>query len=217
MLRRRWIWIPPVVVLAALVLGVGALYAYDATRADVIAHGVTVGGVDVGGLGRDAARAKLRRVLLPHLVRPVTATFRGRSFVLTPARARLAVDVDGMADEAVAVSRRGNFLSRAYRDVRGERLDEALSVHVAYAPAAVASFAKRIKKAVARSPKEAQVIPSATSLQFVPSRNGVGVRLRRLRRALAAQLVSPDAPHALKVPAVVRKPKVTTAELPKKY
>ena len=216
-MRRRWVWIPVAVVALALTAGAGALYGYDVSRSDVVAAGVMVGGVDVGGLRRDAAAAKLRRVLGPELERPLTATYRGRAFVLTPGAAELALDVDGMADTAVAASRDGNFVSRVYRDVRGRRVDAALSVQVSYSPEAVAAFVARIRGAVARAPKDARLEPSARALRVVRSRDGVAVRLRRLRRAIVGQLVTPDAPHVLQVPTKVREPKVSTKQLAKKY
>jgi hypothetical protein len=214
--RRRWLWVPPLAIVVVLTVGAGALYAYDASRSDVIAHGVTVGGVDLGGLGRDAAAAKLRRALVPQLARSLTATYGGRSFTLTPAEARLAVNVDGMTNEAVDVSRRGNFLARAYRDVRGNQVDAALSAETSYSPDAVAAFAERIRKEIAQAPRDAKVVPSSTSLSIVRSRPGVAVRLRRLRRAIVSQLVTPDAPHVLVVPTKQRLPKISTAQLAKK-
>src|ERR671929_1361862 len=109
MLRRhRWVWILLGSVAGVLVLGTGALYAYDATRADVIADGVTAGGVDVGGVSAAAARERLRHDLVPRLARPITLIASGHTFVLTPQQAQLAVDVKGMVDEAVQESRRGN-------------------------------------------------------------------------------------------------------------
>jgi L,D-transpeptidase-like protein/putative peptidoglycan binding protein len=215
--RRRWPWISLAALVALLTVGVGALYAYDMTRADVIAKGVSVSGVDVGGLQRDEAVARLRRELVPQLERPVVATFGGRRFVLGPVRARLQVDVDGMVDAAVNVSRTGNFISRVYRDVRGRRVDAALSAEVRYSPRAVTAFADRIRKRVSSKPRDARVEPSALALRVVPSKNGVAVPVRRLRRAVVSELVNPDAPHAFEVPARVLRPRVTTAKLAKKY
>ena len=50
-----------------LVVVVGAAYAYDSSQKDKIAEGVTVGGVDVGGLNEDEAAALVRRKLLAPL------------------------------------------------------------------------------------------------------------------------------------------------------
>ena len=53
------------VLIGVLVLGAGALYAYDHGHRDKIAKGVAVAGIDVGGLSAAQARARLDREYLP--------------------------------------------------------------------------------------------------------------------------------------------------------
>jgi hypothetical protein len=90
----------------ALILAVGA-YAYDSTRDDLIAKGVTVAGVDVGGMRASKARVVLREELLSRLERPVRVAVAGRRFRLTADRARVIGDIDGMVAAAVDESRSG--------------------------------------------------------------------------------------------------------------
>src|SRR4051812_38119963 len=92
-----------ITVLAAVCGGVGiaragGAYAYDSPRDDLIADGVTVSGVDVGGLHAGAAKRKLRAELAGRLDRPVRVAVAGRRFRLTPEAASLVADVDGMVD-----------------------------------------------------------------------------------------------------------------------
>ena len=56
---------------AVLVLGGLFAYLYDHGRADVIAKGVKVAGIDVGGLHREAALARLRDSIDTPLQQPV--------------------------------------------------------------------------------------------------------------------------------------------------
>ena len=73
---------------ALLVVLAVAAYGYDTSRDDLIAEGVTVAGVDVGGMRADAAaERKLRALLGPALERPVRVAVAGQRFKLT-ARAR---------------------------------------------------------------------------------------------------------------------------------
>ena len=58
-MRTRAVVIAAVVGLLLLV-GAGAVYAYDRAHAEEIGEGVRVGGVDVCGLTPSEARAKLR-------------------------------------------------------------------------------------------------------------------------------------------------------------
>ena len=57
--------------LAVLVVLGGALYVYDHSRANEIAPGVEVGGVALGGLTPDQARARLEREILAPLEQPI--------------------------------------------------------------------------------------------------------------------------------------------------
>src|SRR3979490_710950 len=108
--RRR---ILPFVALAAglvVVLAV-AMYLYDHSRRDVIANGVKIDGVSVGGLHAAAARTKLRHELVGQLARPVTVRSGSQTWVLNPRAARVKVDVTNMVDQAVNASREGSILT----------------------------------------------------------------------------------------------------------
>ena len=62
-MRTRAVVIAAVVGVLALV-GAGAVYAYDRSNAEEIGKGVRVGGVDVSGMTRPEAEAKLRTAVL---------------------------------------------------------------------------------------------------------------------------------------------------------
>ena len=134
-----------VVVSAALVVGlsVGA-YAYDNSRDDQIADGVQVAGVDVGGLDTDAAKRKLQAELPRRLDRPVRVKAAGRLFRLTPETASLAVDVDGMVDEALDRSRSGGLPGRVWRGITGGGVNAELDARVSYSDVAVRRFVRRV-------------------------------------------------------------------------
>ena len=59
-MRKRAVLMVAAVVGVLLLVGAGAVYAYDRSNAEEIAKGVRVGGVDVSGLTPEAAAAKLR-------------------------------------------------------------------------------------------------------------------------------------------------------------
>src|SRR5437016_14491210 len=70
-----------------------AAYVYDHSRRDLIAKGVRIAGVDVGGLREGAARAKITRALIPQLQRPITVRSGPRTWHLSASEVHLAVDV----------------------------------------------------------------------------------------------------------------------------
>ena len=206
------------VVLVVVLAGAGAgAYAYDAGQERVIAEGVTVAGVDVSGLRAEAARAAVERKVVSQLRRPVAAHYGNGAFVLSAEDARARTDVDGMIERAVSLSREGNFVTRTARAVTNGELDADVPLRMRYSRAAVRKFVARIERAIYEAPREAKVIPSATSLATVESKDGLGVRTALLTRAIKRVLVDPAADRNVRVRTKVLKPRVTTAELPEKY
>src|ERR1700736_4265623 len=74
-----------------LLLAALAMYLYDHGRRDLIANGVRVDGVAVGGMRESAALAKVQRQLAGSLDRPVTVRSGGRSWTLGAGEAALKV------------------------------------------------------------------------------------------------------------------------------
>src|SRR5919201_5817527 len=117
-MRRRWI-----VLLVAIVAVVGALaggaFAYEHAREDMIAKGITIGGVDVGGLDAAAARQKLGRILAGELRHPVVVQSVHSRLSFDRKAFGVRADVDAPIREALSRSRSGSFVTRAWRDLLG--------------------------------------------------------------------------------------------------
>ncbi len=90
--------------IAGSVLGVlVALYAVDLLVSQGnVPRGVTVAGVDVGGLKRADAEQRLREQIQPRLVKPVTVHAGDVSATIEPARAGLSLDWASTLDQAGA-------------------------------------------------------------------------------------------------------------------
>jgi lipoprotein-anchoring transpeptidase ErfK/SrfK len=215
--RTRRLIIAATALAVAVALALSAALAYDLTRRDTIAEGVRVGGVDLGGLDRDAARAKLAQRLLPVLREPVIATYEGRRFVLGSREAGVAIDLDGAVERAIERSREGFFLTRAVRDATGGEVSADLGPAVVVSRRAVRRFAARLMGAVDRAPRDATVAFEAGTLEAVPAQHGVAVRAKRLRRGLIRALTSTDRERVVRVRARTVAPKVSTAELADRY
>jgi lipoprotein-anchoring transpeptidase ErfK/SrfK len=197
--------------------GAAAGYAYDASRGDLIAQGVSVGGTDVGGLRANRARMLLDERLARPLQRPLRVRVGKRSFALSAERARIRTDVDGMVGEALARSRAGDPVSRIVRDARGERLDVDIPLRVTYSRRAVRGLVRRVKRSVDRSPKDARVEFAATRLERIPGRMGRKVPARPLERRIHREIVRPDADRLVRTRARPVAPEVTTRTLASRY
>jgi lipoprotein-anchoring transpeptidase ErfK/SrfK len=215
-LRDRWIRLAVVAAAIVAVLAASA-YAYDSSRDDLIADGVRVAGVDVGGLREDTARRKLRAELAAELERPVRVAVAGRRFHLTPERARLAVDVDGMVAAAVDRSRSAWLGGRVWRGLTGGEVEADVPAEVSYSRRALRAFVRRVKRATNRPPRDATVKFAAASLPAVPSQTGLRLDARRLRRSVVTAIAETGRARKVRGKVRVIQPEVTTDEVAKRY
>jgi lipoprotein-anchoring transpeptidase ErfK/SrfK len=200
----------------ALLLAAVAAYAWDASRDDLIAHGVEIGDIDVGGLETDEARKRVRKDLVEPLITPVTVTQGKTEFVLNPDKLQVRADIDGMLDSAVEASRDGGLPARLYRAATGGDVDETIEPQITYSDEAMDEFIGKVEAAINREPIDATVEPSAASIDPQPGRPGLTLRSADLRGALEAAVQDP---HQRVVEATADKvqPEVTTKELAEAY
>jgi lipoprotein-anchoring transpeptidase ErfK/SrfK len=201
--------------LLVLVGGAVAAYAYDSSRDDVIANGVTVAGVDVGGMDVDKARVVVAKRLEGPLEQPIAVVRGKRRFNLSAADAGVQADVDGMVDAAVQRSRGGSIFSRVARDLSGGEESAEVPARVSYDKAAVRRLVRRVGRGLNRDARDAEV--SFPSLDKVKEQKGRAVKTAMLRRRLAQALTVPGVDRRVTAPVRILRPKVTQADLAEKY
>ena len=205
--------------LVAVLAGAGAaaLQRYDAGRDDMIAEGVTIGGIDVGGLHVNEARAKLQQRVVRSLERPLRLAYGKRRFHVDAGLVDVEVNPEPALAEALAESRDGNFLTRSLRDLRGERVSADIPLPVEYSKEAVARIVAGVGRALDRQMRNAKSTVSLLGVQIAPSQVGTAVRTRALRRAIENRIVRPGAPKSVPVPVRRLRPRVTTDELERRF
>jgi lipoprotein-anchoring transpeptidase ErfK/SrfK len=204
-------------VLVVLLVGAAGVYAYDRAGRDTIPKGVRVAGVDVGGLSASQARAKLADDYLARLRRPVVVRHGRLTFTLTARESRVAADIEGMVQRALAEARTGNLLGRTWRRLTGGTLHVAIPATATFDEAAAARLVDRVRKAIDRPAKDASVAFSTAGPSLVPGRDGVAVLAQQLQREVDRAIVDPEAAHALVARTRVVPPKVTTTQLDRQY
>jgi lipoprotein-anchoring transpeptidase ErfK/SrfK len=212
---RHRTFILVVALLLALVGGAVAAYAYDSSRDDLIAEGVTIAGVDVGGMRVDEARRVVTRRLAEPLHQPITVARAKKRFRLSAEDAGVKADVAGMVDEALERSRDGSIITRVARDVTGGEEDAQVPARVTYDEEAIERLVGRVKRSLDRPARDAEL--TFPSLEKVKEQRGLKVRTARLEERLAQALTVPGVDRRVKAPARIIEPKVTQAELADKY
>src|ERR1700742_2372545 len=116
--RKTIIFASAVLLVAAL--AVAAAYAYDRSQDGQIASGVTIDGIDVGGMSAEDAEAKLRRKLLRPLDKPLRAVYRDRTWSLPGQKLKVLAEIEPAVERAVEVSREGDLPTRLGRYLGGD-------------------------------------------------------------------------------------------------
>jgi lipoprotein-anchoring transpeptidase ErfK/SrfK len=213
-MRHRW-FILVAVLLLVLIGGAVAAFAYDNSRDDLIANGITIAGVDVGGMTTTEARQLVQRELQEPLERPVRVRRGKTRFTLSAHDAGVKADVDGMVDEALQASRDGSIFSRVARDLTGGEEDAQVPPRVNYSASAVRDLVKRVRAKLNRPARDAEV--SFPSLEQVKEQKGRRVKAAVLEQRIAQALTVPGVERTVKAPVRILKPKVTQAQLADKY
>ncbi len=208
-----------VAVLVAVVLGVlaAAAYAYDRSRSDLIARGVTIGGVDVGGLTTAQARERVQARLVEPLGEPVTVRSGDHVWRLTSSDAGVTVNTDALVAAALKASRSGSIFTRVLRGLQNGSVPRDIPLPVTFSHAAVRALDARIREALNRPASDASVAPSVNGPVVTPGSDGLKVDSDRLGAAVERALLGRLGSRTIAVPTQVVDPQVTTGQLPSMY
>ncbi len=212
MRQKSFIAIAALIVL--LLLGAVGVSAYDSSNEDQIAEGVTVAGVDLGGMTAGEARTAISQQVAGPLEKPVVVTHGKRRFTLSASDAGLNADTDAMVEEALAASREGSIFSRVWRDLTGGKENADIAPRVTYSKAAANKLVARVAENVDQPAKDARL--EFPSLAQVDSQDGHKVNADKLRTTVATAMTDPDR-RVVAAPVETTKPKVTRDQLAKKY
>jgi hypothetical protein len=213
----RKVQIAIVVGVLVLVLGAVAAYAYDSSQEDKIAEGVTIGGVDVGGMTETEAERAVRRQLLAPLRHSLKVGYDGESWTLPGEKLKLRADVDEAVDQALAESREGGLPGRVVRYVTGGSVDERLPAEVTYSQPAINRFVRKVAAEVGVEPRDATVEADGAELVVVPAEHGRKLRDNLLTKQLNAAVLNADADHTIAARTHSVEPEVTGEEVAGEY
>jgi lipoprotein-anchoring transpeptidase ErfK/SrfK len=206
------------VVLSVVLLLAGAVgaYAWDASRSDEIADGITIGGVDVGGMTETEAEQAVSEALVEPLDEDVTVTQDGTKYVLSAQKLAVRADVASSVQRALDESQEGGLPTRVWRYATGGELDEDIEPSVEFNQEEIDKFIETIAADVHQAPVNASVEPTAASIEPVKEQVGYALRQEDLREKVMAAVKSP-AEDKIKALIQETQPEVTTQDLADQY
>jgi hypothetical protein len=220
---HRRVWVVTGVTLAAGGFSISAAaasaYFWDRSQSDVIARGVTIGGVAVGGLQAGEARTLLETRFAARLRQPVELVRGNRTFTVRPTSTGLKLDVGRMVDEAVAASRAGGLYGRIRRAVLQKSLPVAVPLRASLSNPQLSLVAHRVARVIDKPAESARLAqkPLAVGITVRPSHWGVAVDQPKLITELTNSLVTFDGPREVAIPVRPVRPKLGLYGLSRRY
>lgn len=197
--RRTGPRIAALVVLIAL--GLAVVFAlHGLTFRGEIAPGVSVGGIEVGGLPPEEAEIKLANAFGPRLDRPVEVTVGRRTATVVPTESEVSFDAAATVDEAMRTGR----LASMVRPFLYSR-DIAPVLAAPENPPIPAPL-----RLAEREPESARVRVVDGETQVIPARAGRGIDPREV--ALTAARAALAGTPAVTIETSREEPAITTAE-----
>ncbi|MGH2661171.1 MAG: L,D-transpeptidase family protein [Actinomycetota bacterium] len=212
---RGW-WMGLAAALVLVVLGGGtafAAYRYERSSASHILLGVTIDGVDVGGMTRDQAIRAVTARADTSLGGDLSVGAAGYSWNVTPAALGTRADIEGAVDRAFAAADSLPLLSRVYHHVTGRPVETAVELGFTYDQAKVEAFVQQAYAEVAKPAVNAEI--KLVEGELVVQKPRTGEELRTSAAAARILNALSNRVNAVQVPVRTVEPEVTVDSLGK--
>lgn len=156
---RLSVWVSGIVV-CFLIASAGVAVAamrYDAKNSDVVLEGISVGGVDIGGLSFADAKERLSARFVEPLDRPLSLDVGDEEFTTTPLELKVSSDALDKLNEATSVNGAMPVVQRIWYRLTGTAVGKSLPVSLHYDDDRLKEFVDELAASVDRSPKDAQI------------------------------------------------------------
>lgn len=204
------------VAFAWLIVAIGVLFlvgaGWELAASGRIERGVTINGVEVGGMTREQAREAASGTVKP-LEGDMRLMFEGKEYAVGMEEIGLRIDLDGMVQQAYRAGKGSAGLLRVFRRLAGISLAEDVGVKVAVKKAWLNNRLLGIAREIDREPVSARVTVASGSPEIIPSKDGVTMRVDATADAVVKVLGRPV--REMDVIVVLRKPEVVEADISK--
>lgn len=199
---------------ATLLLGAAFVFAYSSASDGKVVGGVHAGSVDLSGLSRDEALAKVTADYSSLGQGKVTISTPQGSGTITYQEIGRGPDVAAMVDAAMAVGRYGDPVTNTVERLRALNGGENVPVIVKLDPAALAMRLREITGSSQVPALNASVAVSDSDFTVVPGSKGRGIDEQAIAATVLAQLSGPGVPAELQAGGIYvdLEPQVTDAQ-----
>jgi vancomycin resistance protein YoaR len=191
-----------------------AAVGLTSTYANRIGPGIHAGAVDLSGLTRDQAIAKLTSNYSYLGQGQVTVKTPVGSAIITYEQAGRKPDVEAMADAAIAIGHSGNVLPDAATLVHGAAYGQQIPVVVRLDPTILAQRIRQLVGTSTIDPVDAQATVNGGTFGIAPATTGRGIDENAVQAEIIDQLSQTAAPTDLTADGsfVTMEPKISEAD-----
>ena len=154
------------------VASVGALAWADGSADGQLPSGAKVAGVDLGGMTREAALQRARKLVAAPIQRPVYVQLGERRYTITPEQAGVQVDLESAIGSLYTAGREGSFISRGWRKLTGTKIDTKVAVPVTLKHSNVRDFVETIGRQQAQRAVDAALNMTLTRVSVTAAKPG---------------------------------------------
>jgi vancomycin resistance protein YoaR len=173
--------------------------------------GVSVAGVDVGGVSQSAAKLRIQRELSARMkASPVVFEMGGQSWNATADTVGASVDASALAVDAMAIGRAGGAAAALRDRLRAWVRPIDLPARAEVDATKTATFLTSLESDVAIQPKDAVIKIKGVKMSLAPSKKGRGIDRQRAQKLLTAGLLAEK--RSFEVPTSVVEPAIDDAE-----
>jgi lipoprotein-anchoring transpeptidase ErfK/SrfK len=186
-------------------------YRYDQARANRLLPGITIDGVDVGGMTREGAIRTLQGRVDARLERTLSVDAAGKALTVTPLALGSTADIAASVDEGLALSEGYSWTHRVFARLMHKPVNRVVPLRYQFDERVVAEWLDEVAVQRNLSPQSAAVDWVDDHLVLSESKSG-----RALKKGVAAEALlsalEGQAP-SVKLPFKSIAPKVTEDEL----
>ncbi len=195
-LKISGVWLATLFVLSTgglLIIMIFTMLAYQMLYLNKIYPGVSVAGIEVGGMTLPQAMATINARSTQSLSRPLTIQAGDQTWTITGQELGIRVDVEATANKAYAVGRQGSFLADMLTHLYLLAVPRDLEVVMSYDTGPINQVLQRLAGEINRPPQDAQLIihPDAR-VEFIPAQRGRRMHTETTRSLLEAAIFNQD-------------------------
>lgn len=192
---RKYLWLVVAAVVLAALAGTTVVWRIVVADAGQIANGVSVQEVKLGGLDRRACIERLTAADEELAGTTLELRFDGRSWEVALGRLGVSLDIEGIADEALAVGRRGLFVNQWLERHRIKQKGVTIPLRLTLSEDVLRETVSGFMDEYVSPPVNAGFrVTAQDTVVLVPDRVGTGVDYAALGKAVLQSAKRPEPP-----------------------